>query len=70
MSKEKYRSRVHMLLLYPDNAQHAEALEKIPQLYDYAMILHDKDIAEDGQTKKAAFAAFLFTEYPDPPAGS
>ena len=43
MSKEKYRSRVHMLLLYPDNEQHVKAVEKIKQSYDYALILHDKD---------------------------
>lgn len=59
MAKEKYRSRVHMLLLYPDNEVHAQAIEKIPSLYDYAMILHDKDIAEDGQTKKAHYHVVL-----------
>lgn len=49
MSKEKYRSRVHMLLLYPDNSKHCEAIEKIKKSYDYALILHDKDYftAED-----------------------
>lgn len=44
MSKEKYRSRVHMLLLYPEDQTHVKALEKIKQSYDYACILHDKDI--------------------------
>lgn len=43
MAKEKYRSRVHMLLLYPENEQHTKAVEKIKQSYDYALILHDKD---------------------------
>ena len=43
MSKEKYRSRVHMLLLYPDNEQHCKAVEKIKQSYDYAMVLHNRD---------------------------
>lgn len=52
MSKEKYRSRVHMLLLYPDNEQHTKAVEKIKQSYDYAMILHNKDYTTDGELKK------------------
>ena len=43
MSKEKYRSRVHMLLLYPDCPEHVQAVEKIKQSYDYAMILHNRD---------------------------
>lgn len=46
---EKYRSRVHMLLLYPDNEQHLEVVSKIAKSYDYAGITHDKDVwtAED-----------------------
>lgn len=52
MSKDKYRSRVHMLLLYPDDKSHAEALEKIPYSYDYAMILHDKDYFTEEDEKK------------------
>jgi len=49
MSKEKYRSRTHMLLLYPDNEQHCKAVEKIKQSYDYAMILHNRDYFTDGE---------------------
>lgn len=52
MSKEKYRSRVHMILLYPDNKSHVEALEKIKASYDFAGILHNKDKMEDGTDKK------------------
>ena len=59
MSKEKYRSRVHMLLLYPSDIGHVEALEKIKASYDYAYCLHDKDIAEDGSTKKAHWHVVL-----------
>lgn len=40
---EKYRGRVHMLLLYPDNKEHMEAFEKIVKSYDYASILHNRD---------------------------
>lgn len=52
MSKEKlekYRSRTHMLLLYPDNEQHCKAVEQIKQSYDYAMILHDRDYFTEGE---------------------
>lgn len=59
MSKEKYRSRVHMLLLYPDNAEHVKAMETIKQSYDYAAILHDKDKDEDGNLKKAHWHVVL-----------
>ena len=46
---EKYRARVHMLLLYPDNESHVEVLSKITKSYDYAGITHDRDYwtAED-----------------------
>ena len=44
MSISKYRSRTHMLLLYPEDLTHLNAIEKIKQSYDYALILHDKDI--------------------------
>ena len=50
MSKEKYRSRVHMLLLYPEDVTHQNAIKKIEQSYDYAMILHNRDYwTEDDQ---------------------
>lgn len=46
---DKYRARVHMLLLYPDNESHVEVLSKIMKSYDYAGITHDRDTwtAED-----------------------
>lgn len=40
---EKYRARVHMILLYPDNKKHLEVLTKIAKSYDYAGITHDRD---------------------------
>lgn len=52
MSKEKYRGRVHMLLLYPDNEQHLDALYKIGQSYDYATCLHDSDTWTEEDEKK------------------
>lgn len=52
MSKEKYRSRVHMLLLYPENEQHCKAVDKIRQSYDYAMVLHNRDYWTEEDFKK------------------
>lgn len=70
MSKEKYRSRVHCLLLYPEDKTHFQAIEKIRQSYDYALIMHDRDYftADDekanpehkeGQFKKAHYHVVL-----------
>lgn len=59
MKTEKYRARVHMLLLYPDCESHVKAIEKIKQSYDYAMILHDKDCDENGEVKKAHWHVVL-----------
>lgn len=63
MAKDKYRSRVHMLLLYPENEQHQKAVEKIKQSYDYAIVLHNRDITEDGELKKEHWHCVLrFTQ--------
>lgn len=51
MAKEKYRSRVHMLLLYPSDTSHVEALEKIKASYDYAACLHDRDYFTEADEK-------------------
>lgn len=51
MSK-KYRGRVHMILLYPDNETHLDALDKISKSYDYAGIQHDKDAWTEEDEKK------------------
>lgn len=52
MTVEKYRARVHMLLLYPDNDNHVEVLSKIMKSYDYAGITHDKDVWTEEDEKK------------------
>lgn len=49
---EKYRARVHMLLLYPDNESHVEVLSKITKSYDYAGITHDRDTWTADDEKK------------------
>ncbi len=50
--EKAFRSRNMGLLLYPEDPSHEKAIELI-KVYDYAMILHDKDIDEDGVIKKA-----------------
>lgn len=52
MPNEKYRSRCHVLLLYPDCPAHVEAIKNIEHSYDYGLILHDKDADEKGEQKK------------------
>lgn len=69
---ENYKDRKHMLLLYPDNESHVEALDTISKSYDYAAVLHDKDrwTAEDeaknpehkqGELKKAHYHVVIRT---------
>lgn len=73
MAIEKYRGRVHMLLLYPDNESHVKALDLLSKSYDYCGILHDRDkwTAEDeakdsahkeGELKKAHYHIVVRTK--------
>lgn len=48
----KYRSRVHLLLLYPDNPDHLEVLDKITKSYDYAGIVHNRDVWSEEDEKQ------------------
>lgn len=53
MAKDKtIMSEKYMINLYPDNQKHMQALEYIKLNMQYAYILHDKDINEDGEIKK------------------
>lgn len=55
MSKKEintFRSRSFLLLLYEDDETHRKAIKKIKESYDYACILHDKDIDDNGDLKK------------------
>lgn len=54
MNTEKYRGRLHKLLLYPDNPSHADAMEKIAQSYDYGAVLHNRDVWTEEDEKRDA----------------
>ena len=59
---EKFRDRKFCILLYPDNAEHVQALEKIKASYDYACVLHDKDAdTGTGEVKKAHWHVVLIS---------
>lgn len=46
----KFRDRKFVAVLYPEDPTHAEAIEKLKQGgYNFAAILHDKDVYEDGE---------------------
>lgn len=65
MSKEKYRSRLHMIQLYTDNKNHMDALEIVKKQYDYIGILHNKDYftKEDEQKNLERVAGTLKKEH-------
>lgn len=50
---ETFSDRKFALLLYPEDKTHVNAMEIIKRSYDYAVILHDKDLDENGDMKKA-----------------
>ena len=53
---EKFRSRSFNLVLYPEDETHINAMNYISKNYDYAWILHDKDIDEKtGEIKKTHY---------------
>lgn len=56
---EPYKNRTHLLMLYPEDATHMDALEKIKKSYEYAYILHDKDVEETGEIKKPHYHVVL-----------
>lgn len=51
---EKFRSKKFCILLYPEeDPTHKKALEYIKLNYDYASIVHDQDVNEQGELKKS-----------------
>ena len=50
---QKYRDRKFVAVLYPEDETHAACMEKLKTGgYNFAAILHDKDVQEDGTPKK------------------
>lgn len=50
---DRYRDRKFIAVLYPEDETHAACMEKLKTGgYNYAAILHDKDVQEDGEPKK------------------
>ena len=49
---ERFRDRKFCAVLYPEDATHAACIEKLKTGgYNFAAILHDKDVYEDGEHK-------------------
>ena len=47
---DKFRSRLYVAVLYPDDDSHVECMAKLNSNgYNFAAILHDKDVYEDGE---------------------
>lgn len=62
---EKYRSRNYRMLLYPEDASHSLAIEKLQAgQFRFVAILHDKDIDEDGTLKKPHW--HVVVKFPQP----
>ena len=58
---EKVRSTNWCLVLYQDDVTHVKALEIIKEKYNYACILHDKDMNSNNELKKAHYHVVLYT---------
>lgn len=43
------------LILYPEDSSHSLALDIIRKNYDYALCLHDLDLSDEGEIKKAHY---------------
>lgn len=48
---KNFRTRTMGLLLYPDNKEHAQAVEEV-KAFNHAIILHDKDTDKEGRAIK------------------
>ena len=60
----KKKDRKFRLLLYPDDETHVKALKYIKENYDYACILHDSDITENGEIKKEHYHVVIKFDNP------
>lgn len=51
-NNDKFRSRNFVAVLYPEDETHAACIEKLKTGgYNFAAILHDRDVYEDGENK-------------------
>ena len=58
---EKIRSRCYHLILYPDDKEHVNAVDLITNNYNYAIILHDKDLIDGtNELKKPHWHIILY----------
>lgn len=55
MKNDKIRSVYKGLILYPDDSTHVKAMQIINNNFRYKAILHDRDIDQNGEIKKAHF---------------
>ena len=49
----KFRDTKFEFVFYPEDETHVNALDIIKQSYQYCFVLHDKDVDENGNIKKA-----------------
>lgn len=62
---KKIRSRCYHLILYDEDITHKNALDFIEKNFNYACILHDKDIDEvTGELKKQHYHVILYFDNP------
>lgn len=55
MNNEKIRSVYKGLILYPSDNTHVKAMQIINNNFRFKAILHDRDITEEGELKKAHY---------------
>lgn len=59
MSNKRVVNRNYCLVLYAEDNTHMRALDFIRSSYDYALILHDKDVNENGELKKPHYHVII-----------
>lgn len=52
MESTIYRSRKHLILLYPDTECYETCVSRVKDNYDYCYITHDRDLDKQGNIKK------------------
>lgn len=62
MKSINYRSRKHLLLLYPDTEGFENCVKSVKDNYDYCYITHDKDIDKTGQILKPHIHMIIYSK--------